>query len=102
MSNPKAPAADEELEGSEDDPASSVPIDFNTFVLSLSTSALMHLEEPNLVMAKQTIDILGLIEQKTRGNLDGEEERLLHQVLTDLRMRYVTNLKAQTDDTNPG
>jgi hypothetical protein len=83
-------------------------IDFNTFVLSLSTSALMHLDEPDLVLAKQTIDILALIEQKTRGNLDGEEERLLAQILTDLRMRYVAKAKeapaaeANEDPTNPG
>ena len=69
------------------------PIDFNTFVLSLSTGALMHLEEPTLPLAKQSIDILGMLELKTRGNLDGEEERLLQQILTDLRMRYVEKSK---------
>ena len=79
------------------------PIDFNTFVLSLSTAALMHLDEPNLAMARQSIDILALIELKTRGNLDGEEERLIQQVLTDLRMRYVEKAKAAEEDpTNPG
>src|SRR5687767_10610124 len=88
-------------------------IDFNTFVLSLSTAALMHLDEPNLEMARQSIDILALLEQKTRGNLDGEEERLLQQILTDLRMRYVAKQKAageskpaepsaDEDPTNPG
>ena len=74
------------------------PIDFNTFVLSLVTSAIAHLDqEPKedetqaakLAMARQTIDVLGILEEKTRGNLTGEEERLLSQVLTDLRMRYV-------------
>lgn len=74
-------------------------IDFNTFVLSLSTSALMHLgavpgaegtpPEVSLAHARQTIDILGILEEKTRGNLSGEEERILHQVLDDLRMRFV-------------
>ena len=74
-------------------------IDFSTFVLSLSTSALMHLgampapegvtQEVSLALAKQTIDILAMLEQKTRGNLTGEEERLLHEVLVDLRLRYV-------------
>jgi hypothetical protein len=44
--------------------------------------------EPNLPLARQTIDILAMIEEKTRGNLTGEEERLLHQILFDLRMRY--------------
>jgi hypothetical protein len=74
-------------------------IDFATFVVSLSHSALMHLGEAthpdtnaveqNLPLAKQTIDLLGLLEEKTKGNLSGDEERLLSQVLFDLRMRYV-------------
>ena len=78
------------------------PVDFNTFVLSLSSAAVMHLgiappeafggQTPppkNLPMAKQTIDLLAMLEDKTRGNLTGEEERLLSQVLYDLRMNYV-------------
>ncbi len=74
-------------------------LDFATFVLSLSHSALMHLGEAphpesdkvdrDLPMAKQTIDLIGMLEEKTRGNLTGEEERLIEQVLYDLRMRYV-------------
>ena len=79
------------------------PIDFATFVLSLAHSARMHLgEEPHpetnevktdLPLAKQNIDILGLLEDKTTGNLSGDEERLLAQVLFDLRMRYVERTK---------
>jgi hypothetical protein len=79
------------------------PIDFATFVLSLAHSARMHLgEEPHpetnevrsdLPLAKQNIDILGLLEDKTKGNLSGDEERLLAQVLFDLRMRYVERTK---------
>jgi hypothetical protein len=74
-------------------------IDFPTFVLSLSHSALMHLGEAphpddgrverNLPLAKQNIDLLGLLEEKTKGNLTGDEERLLSQVLFDVRMRYL-------------
>ena len=74
-------------------------IDFATFILSLSHSAVMHLGhapnpedgkvEVNLELAKQTIDLLGLMEEKTKGNLSGEEERLLSQVLYDLRLKYV-------------
>ncbi len=74
-------------------------IDLPTFILSLSHSALMHLGEAprpedgrverNLPLAKQNIDLLGLLEEKTRGNLTGEEERLLSQVLFDVRLRYV-------------
>jgi hypothetical protein len=74
------------------------PIDFVTFVLSLSAQALVHLgvavpggpaPSLDLSLAKHTIDLLGVLEQKTHGNLTGEEERILSQVLTDLRLRYV-------------
>jgi hypothetical protein len=78
-------------------------IDFSTFVLSLSHSALMHLGqaphpetgglEKSLPMARQTIDLLGMLEEKTKGNLSGDEERLLTQILFDLRMRYVEHSK---------
>lgn len=73
------------------------PVDFNLFVLSLNTSALQHLGDapdgegqmhPDLPMARHTIDLLAMLEEKTRGNLSGDEERLLHQVLFDLRLRY--------------
>lgn len=74
-------------------------LDFNTFIQSLAHAALMHLGdaphpdtskiEKNLPLAKQTIDLIGMLEEKTRGNLKGEEERLIEQVLFDLRMRYV-------------
>ena len=73
------------------------PMDFSLFVLSLNTSALMHLGksmalgEPalvNLPLARQVIDILAMLEEKTHGNLTGKEEQLLNQVLFDLRMRF--------------
>lgn len=74
-------------------------IDFATFVMSLSHSAVLHLGEAphpetnkfetNLPLARQTIDLLGVLEEKTKGNLTGDEERLLTQVLFDLRMRFV-------------
>lgn len=74
-------------------------IDFATFILSLSHSVLVHLGDApdpsggpvrrDVTMAKQTIDLLGVLQEKTEGNLSGEEERLLAQVLYDLRMRYV-------------
>ena len=72
------------------------PMSFDIFVLSLNASALIHLGQApeaerrsvNLPMARQSIDILGLLEEKTRGNLSGEEERLLRDILFDLRMRF--------------
>ena len=76
-----------------------VPIDFSTFILSLSTSAAYHLglaphpengsTNCNLPMAKQTIDILNVLQEKTKGNLTGEEERLLAEILYNLRMAFV-------------
>lgn len=75
------------------------PMDFTTFCLSLASSALMHLGlepypdsnavEKNLPLAKQTIDILQMLEEKTRGNLTADETKLLQTLLYDLRMRYV-------------
>jgi len=83
--------------GTDADPA--VPIDFTTFIFSLSSSAAIHLglaphpDRPdcceNLPMAKQTIDILVLLQEKTKGNLTGEEERMLSDILYNLRMAYV-------------
>jgi hypothetical protein len=74
-------------------------IDFSTFILSLSHSGFVHLGDApspdgqsratNLVLARQTIDLLDLLSEKTKGNLTGEEERLLSHVLYELRMRYV-------------
>jgi hypothetical protein len=75
-------------------------ITFTTFVLSLSTAALQHLgvsaskdekEKPevNLPAAQQTIDILEMLAEKTKGNLSEEEDKLLGTLLYDLRMRYV-------------
>jgi hypothetical protein len=80
-------------------------VDFTTFVLSLSHSALMHLGEApspetgeieeNLALARQTIDLVGMLEEKTKGNLSGDEERLIAQILFDLRMRYVERSKTK-------
>ena len=94
---------DEELqdeEGAEAPP----PIDFNTFILSLGTSAALSLGpdehgqgELNLPMAKQSIDMLALLEEKTKGNLTGDEERLLAQILYELRLRYVNVAKRERE-----
>lgn len=75
------------------------PVNFTNFVLSLSTSALFHFgdfadeeggkPEKNLSAAKQTIDILDMLHEKTKGNLDDEERKLLQGVLYELKMRYV-------------
>ncbi|MEA3429402.1 MAG: DUF1844 domain-containing protein [Thermodesulfobacteriota bacterium] len=74
-------------------------INFATFIISLNASALVHLgviDDPasgkkvkNLAMGKQTIDILSMLEEKTKGNLTTEEKNMLKNVLYDLRIIYV-------------
>ena len=78
-------------------------MNFSTFVVSLNASALMHLglmEDPiqgkkvkNLELGKQTIDILVMLAEKTRGNLSTEEEKLLQNILYDLRINFVKQSK---------
>lgn len=78
------------------------PVDFSTFVLSLGSSALMHLGEVeapsgevrrDLPMAKHTIDLLSMLQAKSKGNLTAQEHQLLESLLYDLRLRYVTATK---------
>ncbi|OGP10484.1 MAG: hypothetical protein A2048_01520 [Deltaproteobacteria bacterium GWA2_45_12] len=69
------------------------------FVISLASSVQMALglianpvtntTSVNLASAKQTIDILGMLQEKTKGNLSKEEDHLLQQILFELRMQYV-------------
>jgi hypothetical protein len=74
-------------------------IDFTHFIFSLSTSALIQLGEvqdpftektaKNFPLAKQTIDLIGMLKEKTKGNLTPEEGKMIEYILYDLRMRYV-------------
>ena len=75
-------------------------LSFSTFVLSLVRTAAIHFGDladsasnqrgqPNLGAATQTIEVLALLEQKTRGNLSNQERELLNQALYELRMRLV-------------
>ena len=77
-------------------------IDLATFILSLSTSALYQLgivegpggervEAPNRMLAKQTIDTLEMLRDKTRGNLDEQETELFDSLLYELRMKFVSH-----------
>jgi len=75
------------------------PLTFSSFVFSLSTSALMLMGEQldprqgklpvNLPQAKEIIDILSLLEAKTKGNLEKDEQAMLTDMLYALRMKYV-------------
>jgi|UniRef100_A0A7V6A4E5 hypothetical protein len=74
-------------------------ITFSAFLISLSSSAFVHLGDipdpatgqikKDLALAKQTIDLLGLLREKTRNNLEEDEEKLFDHLLYDLRLRYV-------------
>ena len=76
-------------------------LDFNALVLSLGSSAIVHLGEapdpttgqkaasPALPLAQQSIDLLAMLQEKTRGNLTAEEARFIENMLFDLRMLYV-------------
>jgi hypothetical protein len=74
-------------------------ITFSTFILSLNTAALVHLGElpdpltkekkVDLVLAKQVIDTLEMLREKTKGNLTPEEEELFKSILFDLKLHFV-------------
>ncbi|MBI5580826.1 MAG: DUF1844 domain-containing protein [Deltaproteobacteria bacterium] len=92
---PEGPSA----AGAQPPPTPLPEINFPTFIASLNASALVHLgviEDPvsgkaekNLAMAKQTIDILSMLQQKTAGNLTPDEEAMQKSILYDLRILYV-------------
>ena len=75
------------------------PITFSTCLIGLASSALIHLgEAPNpetgraerdLLLARQSLDLLGMLQDKTRGNLTTEEKQLFDNLLADLRLRFV-------------
>jgi hypothetical protein len=90
----------------EDHNQGSVPlpeVNLATFIFSLSSSALLHLGEipdpetnsveVHLPLAKHIIDTLGMLQEKTKGNLEPDEDNLLRSVLYDLRLRYVQKSK---------
>jgi hypothetical protein len=77
--------------------AAEAPISFSTFIISLASSGLMHLGHAapgaperavDLHLARQTIDLLGILAEKTKGNLDAEEARLLDAMRHELAQRY--------------
>lgn len=87
-------------------------ISFAAFVLSLAHTAAVHFgdipdpvtgqtSESNLPAAQQMIDILALLEAKTRGNLSAEERQLLEQILYELRLRFVQAEKPQSRIITP-
>ncbi len=92
-SQKKEPAAKEEP------PSQAAELNFSTFVLSLASSAFYHLgdipdpmtgkKEENLPAVKQTIDILIMLQEKTKNNLDAEEAKLIEQLIYELQVKYL-------------
>ena len=102
---PEPTAGTEKVEGAPRAGEPTPEINFSTFILSLSTQALAHLGEiphpvdskinVDLTAARQVIDILGMLREKARGNLDKAEEGLLEHILYDLRMKYVEKVRSR-------
>ncbi len=80
-------------------------VDFTAFVLSMGTTAMYHLGQGapettdrmtvNLPLARHVIDLLAMLQQKTRGNLTDDEKAFLERLLLDLRLKYVEVCKQQ-------
>ncbi len=98
----------EEQEGSAEQEKGYQPPRFLELVLSAAAGALQALElgvpdkegkkeKPNLGLARYSIDMLELLELKTKGNLEAEEERFLQEMLHQLRLRYVEAAKQSKD-----
>jgi hypothetical protein len=89
-------------------------LDFNALVLSLGSSAIVHLgeapdptteqkrEQPEFGMAQQSIDLLAMLQEKTRGNLTADEARFLDNMLFDLRMLFVQVSKRESGPEKKG
>jgi hypothetical protein len=104
--------ADEQQSATSSEGESESGVTFLAFVLSLTHTVAVHLGDipdpvsghasaPNLPAAQQMIDILSLLEAKTRGNLTAEERRLLEQILYELRLRFVDATKPQSRIITP-
>ena len=83
-------------------PEADLGIDFGALIASLATSAMLYLGESqaegqpgeiNLPMAKQSIEIIGMLREKTRGNLTEEEQAFIDEVLFDLRRNFLNKNK---------
>lgn len=99
-----APEVADSSDGGAEQATGLPPIDFHTFIISLGSSALLHLGELDppdgtpaqidLPLAQHTIDVIAMLQEKTRGNLTPPEAELLESLLFDLRLRYVERSKS--------
>jgi hypothetical protein len=100
--SPAAPEVQPHQEATPSDPhqGSGIPVTFSSFVISLGSSSMMLMGEqldpqqppmpPNLPQAKDIIDLLSVLENKTQGNLTTDEQAVLRDMLYALRMKYVS------------
>ena len=94
---------EEQNESSNEKENESFQIDFSTFIMSLTSSAFYHLgdmpdpstgkKEVNLPAVQQTIDMLIMLREKTKGNLKEDEEKLVEQLIYELQVKYVSKTK---------
>ena len=106
-SSPPPPPPEPEAAAQPDSSQPAPPLTFSAFVFSLGTSSLMLMgesinpEQPpppmNLPQAKEIIDILSMLEEKTKGNLSSEEASVIGDMLYTLRMKYVSATSGQGD-----
>ena len=107
MSEPESAAT-----GQQEEQASPPPATFSFLVFSLRTQAELQLglihfgeeqekPEPDLGAARHSIDILAMLQEKTRGNLTIEEQRLVDNALTELRFRYVQAVEEKNRSQQP-
>ena len=94
---------EEQNESSNEKENESFQIDFSTFIMSLTSSAFYHLgdmpdpstgkTETNLPAVQQTIDMLIMLREKTKGNLKEDEIKLIEQLIYELQVKYVAKTK---------
>lgn len=99
----KAKDSQEQKTPSGGETAQPFQIDFSTFVMSLTSSAFYHLgdmpdpatgkKEVNLPAVQQTIDMLIMLREKTKGNLTEDENKLIEQLIYELQVKYVDKKK---------
>jgi len=94
---------EEQTNSSEEKKTEPFQVDFSTFIMSLTSSAFYHLgdmpdpstgkKEVNLPAVQQTIDMLIMLREKTKGNLKEDEKKLLEQLVYELQVKYVAKTK---------
>lgn len=103
LDDQEAKVSQEQKVSSEEEQAEPFQVDFSTFIMSLTSSAFYHLgdmadpttgkKEVNLPAVQQTIDMLIMLREKTKGNLKEDENKLLEQLVYELQVKYVAKTK---------